>query len=52
MMKFELKIDCGDVFINGEFVSQLCWNAESVGYAISNYLIENDLYPSCENPED
>ena len=36
--KFTVEINCGDVFIDGKFVSQLCWNPDSVGYAIASYL--------------
>lgn len=37
-MKFEVEIIDREVFINGEFVSQLCWDNDSIGYAISNWL--------------
>lgn len=40
-MEFKVKIENGDMFINGEFVSQLCWDNDSVGCAISNWL---DMY--------
>lgn len=45
-ISFKVDIDMGDVFINGEFASQLCWNSESVGYAIAEYLAVNNIYPS------
>ena len=38
MMEFTVKIDMGDVFINGEFVAQLCWDSESIGWAVTNWL--------------
>ena len=38
MKEFTVKVDCGDVFINGEFVAQLCWEPEAIGLAIANWL--------------
>ena len=36
--KFEVEIKMGDLFINGRFVSQLNWNADSVGMSITRWL--------------
>lgn len=41
-MKFVVELNCGDVYINGEFVSQLCFDSQSVGYAISAWLEEQE----------
>ena len=49
-LEFTVKVKCGDVFINGEFVSQLCWDNDSIGYAITNWL--NGNYDKNENEED
>lgn len=37
-MEFVVKVECGDVFINGQFVAQLCWDNESIGYAVTRWL--------------
>lgn len=37
-LEFQVRIDSGDVFINNEFVSQLCWTTDSVGYAVMDWL--------------
>lgn len=37
-MEFTVKIINGDVYINGEFVSQLCWDADAIGYAVTSWL--------------
>ncbi len=37
-MKFSVAVKCGDVFINGKFVSQLCWSNEAIGMAITAWL--------------
>ena len=37
-MEFTVKVVCGDVFINGEFVSQLCFDNDSIGYAVTAWL--------------
>lgn len=39
---FVVKIDLGDVFINGEFVSQLCWTPDAIGYAITSWLEDQE----------
>lgn len=36
--EFKVTIKSGDVFINDKFVSQLCYDPDSVGYAIADYL--------------
>ena len=35
---FTVEIDCGDVFINGNFYRQLCWTPDAVAFAIEDYL--------------
>jgi len=42
--EFTVKINNGDVFINGEQIAQLCYNADSVGYAIANYLVKGNTF--------
>lgn len=37
-MEFTVKVTNGDVFINGEFVSQLCFDNDSIGYAVTAWL--------------
>ena len=37
-VKFTVEVKNGDVFIDGKFISQLCWTTDSVGYAVMNYL--------------
>ena len=43
-MEFTVRVDCGDVYINDVFVSQLCFDNESIGCAVSEWLngLEND----------
>lgn len=38
MKEFTVRVDMGDVFINGEFVAQLCWDNDSIGSAVTNWL--------------
>lgn len=33
-----VEVDCGDVYINGKFASQLCWDEDSIGYAVASWL--------------
>lgn len=37
-MEFTVKITNGEVFINGEYVSQLCFDSEAIAFAIANWL--------------
>lgn len=37
-MQFEVTVQMGEVFINGEFVAQLCWTADSVAMAVATWL--------------
>ena len=37
-MNFKVKIQDGDVYINDDFVAQLCWDAEAVGSAVALWL--------------
>ena len=39
--EFTVKISCGDVYINDKFIAQCCWDAESIGCAVTNYLNGN-----------
>lgn len=41
-MKFEVEVIDGDVYVDGEFVSQLCWTNESIGYAVAQWLNEKE----------
>lgn len=36
--EFTVKIDCGDVYINGKFYRQLCWTPDAVACVIDDYL--------------
>lgn len=40
-MEFTVKVIDGDVFIDGKFVSQLCFDNESIGIAVTTYLNGN-----------
>ena len=40
--KMLVEVKDGDVFINGEFASQLCWDEDSVGYAVAEWLKRNN----------
>ena len=37
-MEFTVKVENGNVYINGEFVGQLCFDNASIGYAVTSYL--------------
>ena len=37
-MNFEVKVEDGEVYINDDFVAQLCWDAEAVGSAVALWL--------------
>lgn len=37
-MEFTVKVLMGDVFINGQFVAQLCWDGDSIGTAIASWI--------------
>ena len=39
---FTVSVVDGEVFINGEFVSQLCWTNDAVGTAIAMWLDEQE----------
>lgn len=36
--EFTVKIDTGDVYINGKFYRQLCWTSNMIGLVIEDYL--------------
>lgn len=36
--EFTVKIDCGDVYIDGKFYRQLCWTPDAVACVIDDYL--------------
>ena len=40
--KMLVEVKDGDVFINGEFASQLCWDEDSIGYAVAEWLKRNN----------
>ena len=40
--KILVEVKDGDVFINGEFASQLCWDEDSIGYAVAEWLKHNN----------
>ena len=35
---FNVKVKDGEVYINGEFAAQLCWDEDAVGCAIAEWL--------------
>lgn len=37
-MEFTVKVVNGDVFVDGRFVRQLCWDNESIGMAVAAAL--------------
>lgn len=37
-IEFNVRVIDGDVYINDEFVSQLCWTNEAIAYAIGYWL--------------
>lgn len=39
---FSVKVEDGEVFINGKFVAQLCWDNDAVAAAIGVWLNEQD----------
>ena len=41
-MELTVKVILGEVYINGEFVRQLCWDAESIGAAVTAYLEDEE----------
>ena len=41
-MELKVVVEDGNVFINDEFVDQLCFDGDSVGSAVANYI--NDKY--------
>ena len=40
-MEFIVRIENGDVFINGKFTDQLCFDADAIGSAVANYIKDN-----------
>ena len=40
--KILVEVKDGDVFINGEFASQLCWDEDAVGFAVAEWLKHNN----------
>lgn len=41
-MEFKVKVTDGEVYINDEFISQLCWTPEAIGAAITVWLQDNN----------
>lgn len=41
-MEFIVKVINGDVYVNGEFVAQLCFDPISVGWAVSDWLTQKE----------
>ena len=37
-MEFNVKVINGEVFINGEYVSQLCFDSEAIACAVADWL--------------
>lgn len=48
-MEFKVRVENGDVFINDEFVDQLCFDADAIGSAVANYI--KDVYDDDECDE-
>ena len=40
--KILVEVKDGDVFINGKFASQLCWDEDSIGSAVAKWLKYNN----------
>ena len=40
--KMLVEVKDGDVFINGKFASQLCWDEDSIGSAVAEWLKHNN----------
>lgn len=49
-MEFTVKVFDGEVYINGEFVDQLCWDGDAIGSAIAGWL--NGDYDVVEDEEE
>ena len=43
MFEFNVKVFNGEVYINDEFVSQISWDSESIGCAVTEWLEERGL---------
>lgn len=41
-MEFKVKVIDGEVYINDEFIAQLCWTPDAVGSAIAVWLEESE----------
>lgn len=41
-MKFTVEVKDGEVYIDGEFVSQLCWTPDAIGQAIAWWLAKDE----------
>ena len=41
-MEFTVKVINGEVFINNEYVEQLCWDADAIGNAVANWINEQE----------
>ena len=41
-LEFTVKVINGEVYVNGEYVEQLCWDADSIGIAIAMWLDDNN----------
>lgn len=35
---FNVQVKDGEVYVNGEFVAQLCWDEDAVGFAVAEWL--------------
>lgn len=43
-MKLNIVLDqtCGEVYINGLFAAQCCWDADAVGFALAYFFSNNE----------
>lgn len=39
-MEFTVRVEDGDVYINDEFVNQLCFSSDAIGSAIAEWLYQ------------
>lgn len=37
-LEMKVSVHNGDVYINDEFISQLCWTPDMIGYAVADYV--------------
>lgn len=48
-MEFKVVVENGNVFINGKFVDQLCFDSYAIGSAVTRYLEGDEIDAASEN---